>query len=194
MKYIPAILLIIILIIPAVTLLSLRKEIGLKQTDEGKVLFFYDDQYYHFNFISLKENLNSVVIKLKNISIRNSKPVYFNLLENQETVKQIRINGSNIGDSSMIRFAFDEIKNSKKIKYTVIINSPETEKEEALGIHTDAANQPVIITYHTPSSRLQLISDVYRNFATKLLADKTFIAIWLILFGSIVFIIKALDI
>src|SRR3989338_126192 len=113
MKYIPIIMLIIIIIIPAVTLLSLRKEIGLKQTEESKVLFFYGNQDYRFSFVSPKDNLNSVVVKLKNISIKNSKPVYFRLLDNQDIVKQIQINGSNIGDSSMVRFAFAAIKDSK---------------------------------------------------------------------------------
>lgn len=194
MKYIPVILLVIILIIPAVTLLNLRKEIGLKQTDEGKILFFYGGQDYRFSFISPKENLSSVVIKLKNISIRNSKPVNFNLLENGKTVRQLQINGSNIEDSGMIRFAFKEIKDSKNKKYTVILNSPETEKSEALGIHTDTSSHPVIITYHIPSSRLQLIFNVYKNLVTKILADKIFNVTWLILFGCIVFLIKSVDI
>lgn len=194
MKYIPVIILIIILILPAVTLLSLRKETGLKQTDEGKVLFFYGDQDFRFSFISPAQNLNSVVLKLKNISIRNSKPVYFNLLEDQETVRQIQINGSNIGDSDMVRFAFAEIKNSRNKKYTVILNSPETEKNEALGIHTDTFNYPVIITYHIPSSRLQVIFNVYKGLANKILTDRIFIAIWLILFGSAVLILKSVDI
>lgn len=185
---------IIILIIPTVTLLSLRKEIGLKQTNEGKVIFFSGNEEFKFSFISPKKNLNSVVLKLKNISIRNSKPVYFNLLKDQETVRQIKINGSNIGDSDMVRFAFAEIKNSKNIKYTVVLNSPETEENEALGIHTDTFNYPVIITYHIPTSRLQLMSDVYKNFVDKILADKIFATTWLILFGSIAFIIKSVTI
>ena len=93
MKYIPVVLLIIILIIPAVTLLNLRKEIGLKQTDEGKVLFFSGSDEFKFSFISPKKNLNSVVLKLKNITIRssvgrNSKPIYFKLLENQGIIRQ----------------------------------------------------------------------------------------------------------
>lgn len=194
MKYIPVILLIIILIIPAITLLSLRKEIGLKQTTEGKVLFFYGSQDYRFSFVSLKENLNSIVLKLKNISIRNSKPVYFNLLQNHKSVRQLQLNGSNIGDGDMVRFAFAEIKNSKNILYTVVLSSPETEKIQALGIHTDTSDNPVIITYHIPTSRLQLISDSYKNFVNKILSDKIFVITWLILFGSIVFIIKSVDI
>ncbi|OGE64798.1 hypothetical protein A3I48_00555 [Candidatus Daviesbacteria bacterium RIFCSPLOWO2_02_FULL_36_7] len=194
MKYIPIIMLIIIIIIPAVTLLSLRKEIGLKQTEESKVLFFYGNQDYRFSFVSPKDNLNSVVVKLKNISIKNSKPVYFRLLDNQDIVKQIQINGSNIGDSSMVRFAFAAIKDSKDRRYTISLTSPQTEKNEALGIHTDTLNHPVIITYHIPSSRLQLISDIYKNLGTKILTDKILLATWLLLFYVAVFLIRSLDI
>ncbi len=187
-------MLIIILIIPAITLLNLRKEIGIKQTDEGKVLYFYGNQDYRFSFISPKENLNSVVIKLKNISIRNSKPLYFYLNDNQNTIRQIKINGSNIGDSSMVRFAFSEIEESKNKEYTVILSSPESDINNAIGIHTDVLNHPVITTYHIPSSKTQLIIKVYKNFADKILVDKIFIALWLALFGTMVFIIKSLDI
>lgn len=193
MKYIP-VLIIIIILLPAVTLLSLRKEVGLKQTEEGKVLFFYGSQDYRFSFVSPKDNLNSVVIKLKNISIRNSKPVYFKLLENQGVIKQIQINGSNIGDSSLVRFAFDEINNSKNKKYTVILSSPETKQKEALGIHTDFLDSPVITTYHKPSARLQMILDTYKNLGIKILADKIFIVIWLCLLGSSVLFMKSLRI
>lgn len=190
MKYIPIILLVIILIIPAVILLSLRKETGLKQINEGRVLFFSGIQDYKFSFISPKENLNSVVLKLKNISIRNSKPVYFTLLENHETLRQLQIKGSNIGDGSLVRFAFAEIKKSKDKKYTVILSSPETNKNEELGVNTDVYNNPVITTYHIPSSRLKLIFSVYENFASKIFVDKIFIFIWLISFGLIAYILS----
>ena len=94
----------------------------------------------------------------------------------------------------MTRFAFTKIKDSKDRKYTIILSSPKTKKDEALGIHTDTLNHPVIVTYHIPTSRLQLISDVYKNFVDKILADKIFVTIWLILFGSIVLIIKSVSI
>lgn len=194
MKYIPVALLVIILLLPAITLLSLRKEIGLSRTIEGHVLFFYGDHDYRFSFISPKENLNSVVLKLKNISIRNTKTVYFNLLENQKSLRQIVINGSNIGDSSMTRFAFTEIKDSKDKKYTVILSSPETKQNQALGIHTDLSDHPVIMTYHIPSSKFQLVFDTYKNFITKIFSDPIFIAAWFILLGITAFVLRSINI
>jgi len=184
MKYIPIILLVLIIIIPAVTLLSLRKEIGLKQINEGKVIFFSGYDEFKFSFVSPKKNLDSVVLKLKNITIRssvgrNSKPIYFKLLENKEVIREIQINGSNIIEDFDVRFTFPVIENSENKIFTVILNSPETKKNEELGINTDTLNNPVIITYHIPSSRLKLMSSVYENFATKILADKIFILIWL---------------
>lgn len=170
MKYIPVILLIIILIMPAVSLLTLRKEIGLKQTTEGN-------------------------LRLKNITIRssverNSKPIYFNLSENQKTIRQVQINGSNIIEDFNVRFTFPVIKNSENKPFTVILSSPETSKNEELGINTDTLSSPVIITYHIPASKVQLIFGVYKNLAERILADKIFVITWLTLFTSIVFIIK----
>lgn len=199
MKYLPVILLLIILIIPAITLLSLRKEVGLNQTNEGRMLLFYDNQDFQFSFVSPKNNLNSIVLKLKNFSIkvsvgRNSKPIYLNLLENQKILRQVQINGSNIVEESLVRFSFPEINNSKQKIYSVILNSPESKENEALGIYMDRLNNPVLTTYHIPTSKFQLIANIYASFTTRLLADKIFVLTWLILFGLIAFIIRSIKI
>lgn len=199
MKYIPVILLVFMLILPALTLLTLRKEIGLKQTREGKLAFISDKEDFRFSFISPKKNLNSVVLKLKNTTVRssvgrNSKPIYFKLLKNQSVLSQIQINGSNIIEDSDIRFTFPAIEDSENEIFTVILNSPETNKDEELGINMDTSNNPVIITYHIPTSKLHLMLDVYKNLLGRILEDKVFLVTWLILFGSIVLIIKSADI
>lgn len=195
MKFIPLILLVIILIFPALALMALRKEIGLKQTNEGKVLYFYGKEDFQFSFTSPKKNLNSVVLKLENINIRvsvgrNSKPLYFSLLENEETLRKLQISGSNFVNDALVRFIFPVIEDSENKSYKIILSSPESEGGEALGIFTDNFGNPVIITYHLPSSRLQLISDVYKNLITRILADKVFIGFWLVLMGSAAFITK----
>lgn len=192
MKYIPIALLITILLIPAVILLNLQKEIGLKQENEGKVIFFYGHKDFKSSFVSPKANLKSIVLKLKNISIRNSKPVKFSLLDKLDIIRQIDISGSNIPDGDIVRFTFEEIKNSKNKKYTIILSSPESTENEELGIHTDTLDNPVIITYHVPTSKLELILNVYKNFVIKIGIDKIFIAMWIILFSVICFLLKSI--
>ena len=163
----------------------------------GKVIFISGNEEFKFSFISPKKNLNSIVLKLKNITIRssvgrNTKPIYFKLLENQKIIRQIQISGSNIIEDFDVRFAFLAIEDSENKTFNVILSSPETSKNEEIGINTDTSNYPVIITYHIPTSRLHLILNVYKNFAEKIFVDKVFITIWLILFGSTVIIIKSL--
>lgn len=194
MKYIPILILIIILILPALVLLSLRKEVGLKQMDEYKKVFFHSNQDFRFSFISPKEKLNSIILKIWNLSIDNNKPIYFKLLLDQKTIRQLTLNDVNINNGDMVRFAFPEITDSKNKLFTLVLSAPDTKQDDVLGVYTDANNHPVIITYHTPLSKLELILDVYKNFGIKLVSDRIFILIWLILFGSTILIVKKLDI
>lgn len=195
MRFIPLILFITILILPAFTLLTLRKEIGLERTRGDKVSYFHGKENIQFSFISPKKNLNSVVLRLENINKsvsvgRNSKPLYFSLLENQQILRKVQINGSNFVNDAFVRFAFPEIEDSENKKYIIILSSPESEGGEALGIFTDAPGNPVIITYHIPSSKVQLMLDIYQDFINRLLADKIFIIIWFVILGSTILIIK----
>lgn len=192
MKYIP-ILIIIIILLPAVTLLSLRKEVGLKQTDEYKKVFFHSKQDFIFSFISPKEKLNSVILKMWNLSIENNKPIYFKLLSDQTTIRQLTLNDVNIGNGDMVRFTFPEIIDSKNKRFTLVLSAPDTKNDDVLGVYTNSSDYPVIITYHTLSSRLQLILSTYKHFITRMLADKAFVVGWLLLSGSIVFVIKRLN-
>lgn len=194
MKYLPFILIILIFTIPAITLLNLRRETGLKQMGEYKKVFFHSKQDFFFSFISPKEKLNSVILKIWNLSIDNNKPIYFKLLSNQKTIRQLILNDANIINGDMVRFSFPEITDSKNKSFTVVLSAPDTKKDDVLGVYTDANNYPVIITYHTPSSKLKLILDVYKNFGIKLVSDRIFILMWLIMLGSTVLIIRKLDI
>lgn len=194
MKYIPIFLLIIIILLPAITLLSLRKEVGLKQTDEYKKVFFHSKQDFIFSFISPKEKLNSVILKMWNLSIDKNKPIYFKLLSDQKTIRQLTLNDVNINNGDMVRFAFPEITDSKNKRFTLILSAPDTKKDDVLGVYTNTSGNPVITTYHTLSSRLLLITNSYENLSTKIFADRAFVAIWFLLFGSIIFVIKKLDI
>ena len=133
MKYIPIFLLIIIILIPAVTLLGLKKETGLKQTDEYKKIFFYKNRDFVFSFISPKARLNSIVLKMWNLSIENNKPVYINLLSDQKIIRSLRLNDSNMPNGEMLRLSFPEITDSKNKRFTLALNAPETEKDDVLG-------------------------------------------------------------
>lgn len=194
MKYIPIIILIIILIAPTVTLLNLHKETGLKQTNEYKKVFFHSKKDFLFSFTSPKEKLNSIALKIWNLSIEKSKPIYFNLLLDKKIIRQLKLSDVNLSNGDIVRFAFPEITDSKNKRFTLVLSAPNTEKDDVIGVYTNAYNDPFIITYHTPSSKLRLISGVYESFTNKIFADPIFVVAWFILFGSATFLIKTLDI
>lgn len=194
MKYIPFILLISILIIPAVTLLSLRKEIGLKQTEEYKKVFFHSKKDFRFSFISPKDRLNSIALKIWNLSLQKNKTIYFNLLSDQKNIRHLTLNDNNLPIGQMVRFSFPEITNSKNKYYTLILSAPDTQQDDVLGVYTNASDYPVMTTYHTLTSKSQLILNTYQNLADKILTDKIFIMLWVILISSFVVINKLIRI
>lgn len=192
---IPLILIVIIILIPALALLIIRKETGLNQTSEGIFSYFSGEINYQASFISPKDNLSSLSLKIKNTSLENQKPVYFKLSTNTDTLRTVQINGSNIPNgydlpySDMVRFAFPVIKDSMNKKFFITLSSKESARNEEFGVFVDQNNNPVLITYHTPSSKLNQIVNIYSSLFNRVLADKFFIVIWLSFLASLFWLI-----
>lgn len=186
MKYIPLFIIFLIILSPGIIILSLRKTTGLVQWNEANIIYIYSDKKYESSFISPKENLNSITLKFYNLGSKNIKPLYFELAENDKIIRTLNINGMHITDRQSVRLAFPLINDSKNKLFKIILNSPESNEDDAVGIFTDDKDRPVMVTYHHPSSKIKLIEEVYKNTTLRLAEDKLFIAIWLILLGSMI--------
>lgn len=184
MRYLPLTSLVIILILPAITLLGLRKEKGLQQTDTYTVTFFHRKKDFQFSFVSPKDNLNSIALKMWNLSLEKNKPIYFKLSLDQQTVRQLVVNDSNIINGDMVRFSFPEVVDSKGKYFTLTLNAPETQRDDVLGVYINSNNYPVINTFHKSTNQLQLILGVYWNLIKRIIIDKTFLFFYTGLFTT----------
>lgn len=160
------IILFLILLSPAIASLSIRKTVGLNNQAENHIEYFYKDKNYSFDFISPKPNLNSISLRLKNTSLRNTQPVEFRLYQANKLVRQINLNRSNIGNGTWVRMSFNEISNSKSKSFKFELLSKSAE-QDALAIHLNSRNEPAMITYHNISSRINLISEIYFGLFSK---------------------------
>lgn len=175
-KYILS-LFIFIMILPTLELLTLRKVTGIEQNPSGQIIYFLKDRDFKQQFISPKNNLYSIEIKLKNPDMRNRDPVTFSLSSDNKTLSKLDLNGTNIRDGDWTRFTFEEIPQSENqsFGFTLASNSP---PDKAIGVEVNGQNQAAFITFHRIPSRLNLIIDTYQQFSNKLIADKFFLGIW----------------
>ncbi len=75
-------------------------------------------------------NLNIISLRLKNIGLRNKENVEFKLLDEQEnTVRELVINGGSIGDDFDLNLTFPAIADSAGKIYTLTLKSPSTKEE-----------------------------------------------------------------
>ena len=194
MKYYIFSLIFILLISPAITALALRRTIGVDDQKENQVLEIFEDNEFTSSFVSPKDHLTSVLLKLKNSEIRNSEPINFSLYSDSEKIREVFFNGVNVGVGSWIRLSFGEITNSMNKTYHFSITSPSSTKENSIGIHTDEKGIPAIITYHKIDSYPTLVLGIYSQFFRKLLMDGPFFILWFsILFFSIILLLPNVD-
>ena len=179
MKYYIFSLIIVLLITPVFISLLLRKNIGINNQRENQVVEIYGDQTFSSSFTSLEDQLNSVVLKLKNTGIRNHELVNFVLYLNQDKLREVQFSGSNIGDGVWTRLSFENIAGSRNKTFTFSLSSPSTTRENSIGIQTDENGKPALITYHKITSYPALIKQIYYQFFQRLLADKLFLLLWL---------------
>lgn len=177
-KYIVA-LFIFIMILPGLELLSLRKITGIENRASNHVINFFKGHDFQQQFISPKNNLYSIEIKLKNSNMRNHDPVTFTLTS-KDTLQKLDLNGTNIRDSDWTRFTFEEISQSQNQSFTFTLSSPSS-MDNALAIEINNQKQAAFVTHHRIPSRLNLITETYQQFLKKLMADKFFLVAWALL-------------
>ncbi len=179
MKYYILLLIIVILITPLLTSFMVRKHIGINNQKENRIIEIFKDHPFESSFTPGEDQLNSVALKLKNTGIRNHEPANFVLILNQDKLRTVQFNGSNIGDGAWTRLSFENIADSKNKTFIFNLSSPTTTRENSIAIQTDENGKPAIVTYHKVISYPSLIKQIYSQFIVRLFFDKLFFLYWL---------------
>jgi len=178
---------------------GVRKRIDILQTS-GDVLYqIYEDRKIGQTFIANKDNLNIIILDLKNAALRNQQPIYFHLEEEKtaRSLKEIEISGLNVGDPSSVRFQFDPILDSAGKEYYFYLDSPTSTEEDAIEVYYSSQNlysegemmvndqkfegELCFTSYYYPGSKTTVVREMIKDFSTRLLTDKSFIIFYLFL-------------
>ena len=113
-----------------------KHRVDLAQT-RGKELYqIYGQRKVGQTFVANKNNLEMIIVNLRNGRLRNQQPIYFYLQEanRPQNLRKLEINGFNIGDPSLVKFQFEPIPDSAGKTYYFYLESPDSNVNDAVEI------------------------------------------------------------
>lgn len=124
--YISTVLVLVLLI----SVIGIRRVSDISQFSGDRLVPIYSNTPATQSFISNHNGLNTILISLKNRSVTNNKKFEFTLIENNNDIRKISLNGSNIGDGDNVRFQFHPITDSKGKTFIIKLTAPDTNQGE----------------------------------------------------------------
>ena len=180
-------ILIIVLLVAGLTLFS-RRVLDQSQDGQKNEIWIYQDHGVGFPVVPNNDGLNTIKVFIKNPYLRNKDPFEFSLLDkNENIVRKISINGSNIGDGELVRFQFDPIADSGENRYTIHLSAPITEISQSVGTTT------AFEAYYRPQNKSKVFMDVTREFGYNILDWRLWIMIPLVFIGVRFWIVYILE-
>lgn len=178
---------------------GIRKRIDITQTSGDDLYRLSSDKTVGQTFLANKDNLNIIILDLKNAALRNQQPIYFHLEEAKTalSLREIEISGLNVGDPSSVRFQFDPILDSAGKKYYFYLNSPTSTKEDTIEVYHSSQDlysggemmvndqkfegELRFTSYYYPGSKTTTAREMVKDFRARLLVDKSFLIAYLVL-------------
>lgn len=175
---IPLIAITILLLFVTGTTLFSRRILDQTQDGQRNEVWIYRDHGVKFPIVPNNDGLNTIKVFIKNPYLRNKDPFEFSLLDkNENIVRKILINGSNIGDGDLVRFQFEPIIDSAGKKYIIQLLASNSEISQSVG--TTASFE----AYYKPQNKLKILMDVAREFGYNILDWRLWVMISLIIVG-----------
>src|SRR4030042_6086393 len=166
-----------------------KHRVDLAQTSGQTLYQIYGQRKVGQTFVANKNNLEMIVLNLRNGRLRNQQPIYFYLQEVDQTQKigELEINGYNIGDPSLVKFQFEPIPDSAGKTYYFYLESPESNVDDAVEIvyneqdiyssgkmilseEEKEADLYFIVNYY-PGNKQALVKEILTDFLFRLKGD-----------------------
>lgn len=178
---------------------GIRKRVDIVQTRGDQLYRIWGDKKVGQTFVANKDNLNIIILDLKNPALGNQQSIYFRLIEIEtgRTLREIEISGLNVGDPSSVRFQFEPIRDSAGKNYCFYLNSPLSTVKDAIEVYYSpkdiyAGGEMIVsdqeitgelrfTSYYYPGSKITAIRETVRDFFLRFLSDRSFVFIYLIL-------------
>lgn len=181
------------------TAFGVRKRVDVLQTRGNNLYQLYGDKTVGQTFLANEDNLNIIILDLKNAALKNQEPIYFHLedAEASRSLREIEISGLNVGDPSSVRFQFEPVPDSAGKTYFFYLESPTSTEKDAIEIYyssQDMYSGGVMVvdnqetkgelrftSFYYPGSKMILIRETINDFASRFFTDKAFVFFYLIL-------------
>jgi len=178
---------------------GVRRRIDIAQTSGNCLYQIYEDRKIGQTFISNKDNLNIIILDLRNAMLKNEQSIFFYLKEvgTDRDLREIQINGLNVGDPGSVRLQFEPISDSAGKSYYFYLESPSSTVFDAVEIfHSpkDVYSEGEMMvngqklegelrfaSYYYPGSKTTMFREMIRDFRARLLVDKSFVIAYLFL-------------
>lgn len=188
-----------LLVVLLFSVFGIRKRIDIAQTSGDYLYQIYEDRKVGQTFVANKDNLNIIVLDLRNAMLKNEQPLYFHLQERDtnQVLREIEISGLNVGDPGTVRFQFEPLPNSAGKNYYFYLESPSSTVFDAVEIfHSpkdvysegemilndkSAVGELRFVSYYYPGSKMSLLRETIKDFTSRLFTDKAFAFFYLIL-------------
>jgi len=176
------ILILFVLASPIFLSLGVRYTPGGFQPPNGELVDIYSGKVVTQRFISGKDEFVGLGFSVKNPDLRNKKDLILDVTFGSEA-REVRINGSVIGDGDLVKFIFTpEIKFSKNKEVVFSLSSPDSSEDEMYQIYLEDGNSrpnailldedlgyPIsFIDYYKVGNKFEYILQVYTKWLKKL--------------------------
>jgi hypothetical protein len=137
-------------------------DVGQPRSDS--IVWIYKNHEVTQNITVLNNGFNVLTVYMRNISLRNQKPLTFTLKDSGGvTVREIHLTGYNIGDGDSVRFQFAPLTDSGGKTYQVVLSSPASVFGDAIGVGYSDLNISYQ-SYYYPIGRFTVVSGTVLAF------------------------------
>lgn len=140
-------------------------------------------------FTSLRPNMTSIGLSIKNPNLKNRKDVTLDLFDSEgRKIRSATLNGLNIDDGAFVKFTFDPITDSQNRKFTFTISAPFAGPEDLLAAYyadkkpswigqlkfdkEEVGGGLSMVTFHKSIGKIEVIKEIYSNLFSRLLLHR----------------------
>ena len=124
------------------------------------------------------DGLNIVVIQLKNPNLESTKDYLFEINIDNETIRNISFNGTNVGDPSDLRLQFEPIADSSKKSFEIKVK-PLADKDTILQVRVDESSNLSYRSYYRVVEKKDAVDSVLFSLKQKISSNLVFFGLWL---------------
>lgn len=172
------------------TVVGIRRVPDSAQSSQNHLVPVYSDRPVSQSVTPLHNGFNVAVIYLRNASLLNRDPLVFTLTDaRHHLIRQIDLNGYNVGDGTNVRFQFLPVPDSAGQTYTLTLSAPATTPgHPKIEIGFSGSGSMAFQLYYRPQNTLSFLKELSQALFRRLISRAFIIAfVMFTLFSAVIF-------